>query len=76
MTTIRYSHLSMIHTLLAVIKKYIFSNNSEANASELLENLVEMFMWYYIYQRTDMLRMFNYSTTRRCVTRRERVQNL
>ena len=26
-----------------------FSSNSEADASELLENLEEMFPWYYIY---------------------------
>ena len=37
--------LFMTHTLLSVTRKYFFemSSNFEANASELLENLEEMF---------------------------------
>ena len=34
---------------LAVFKRLIFSNNSEAFASELLENLKEMFLLYYMH---------------------------
>ena len=48
----------------------IFSSNSEAFASELLENIEEMFPQYYM--QIDMLSMFKSFNTHRCVTRRER----
>ena len=42
------SLLFTIHNLTSVMKKH-FSSNSEAFASELLENLEEMFPCYYMY---------------------------
>ena len=45
---IQYNHLFMSHTLLSEICLR-FSSNSEAYASELLENLKEMFLQYYMY---------------------------
>ena len=48
----------------------IFSRNSEAFASEILENIEEMFPRYYIH--SGMLSIFLPSTTQWCVTRHER----
>ena len=47
-----------------------FSRNSEADASELLENLEEF------YVHSDWFIMFIYSTTQRCVTCRESVKKV
>ena len=51
-----------------------FSSNSEADASELLENPEEMFPWYYMH--SNILRMFIYSTTQQSITLYERVKHL
>ena len=47
-----------------------FSCNSEAFASELLENHDEMYLRYYIHI------MFNSPTTQNCVNRRGRVKDV
>ena len=57
----------MIHLLLSLTKKPVFSSNSEASTSDLLENVGEMF------PQCDMYVMFKSTTTHKCVTRRERV---
>ena len=44
-----------------------FSSNSEASASELLENIEEMFHRYYL--RCDVFSKFKFSTTHHCVIR-------
>ena len=46
-----------------------FPSNSEAYTSELLENLEQLFLWYYI--NNDMFSRLKSSTTQDCVTRRE-----
>ena len=38
-----------------------YDGNSETSASEFLENLEEMFPWYYMY--SDIFGMFKSSTT-------------
>ena len=51
-----------------------FSINSEAIASELLENLEGIFIRFLMY--SDVFDMFNISTTQYIVIRRERVEEV
>ena len=51
-----------------------FPSNSEADASELLENLEEMSPWYYMHTICfNQVQICCERTTNRCVTHRERV---
>ena len=49
----------------------IFSSNSEADASEILETIEEVFLLYNM--ESNAIRRFQFSITHWCVTRRERV---
>ena len=57
---------------LTIIIKENFPSNSEADASELLENPEEMFPRYYTHSVVCI--SFKSSSTRRCATRRERIK--
>ena len=67
---------SFVHDQIATVSNKVntsffsFSSNSEASASELLENLEEMLPQYY--NESDVIISFKYSTTFLCVTRCER----
>ena len=62
----------MTHSLTNVSSKEAFCGNSEADASELLHNLEETFILYYVYS-VDIDRS-KCSITHRCVTRWEKVK--
>ena len=68
---IPYSIQSCVHDPHANISDISssYSSNFEAFASELLENLKEMFTWYSMH--IDIFSMIISSTTHWCVTRRE-----